>query len=123
MKTQAKQPVKIRLQKGDTVMVRAGKYKGKTGKITAVHPRLNKVTVEGVNIVKKHQKPDRAHPQGGIIELTKPMDVSKVGIFDPVAKKPSRIGYQRGKDGQKIRIFKTSGKEIAVPKPAKGAGK
>ncbi len=66
-------PFKIRLKKGDTVVVRAGKYKGQTGKIIAVHPTLNKVTVEGVNIVKKHQKPNKAHPQGGIIPITRPI--------------------------------------------------
>jgi len=103
---------KIRLKKGDTVMVRAGKYKGKTGKITAVHPTLNKVTVEGINIVKRHQKPTQAKPQGGIFEITKPMDVSKVGILDGVAKKPSRIGYKLAKDGVKTRVMKSSGKEI-----------
>jgi large subunit ribosomal protein L24 len=103
---------KIRLKKGDTVMVRAGKYKGKTGKVVATHPSLNKVTVEGINIVKKHQKPNREHPQGGIIELTKPIDVSKVGILDSTAKKPSRIGYKVDAKGVKTRVMKTSGKEI-----------
>ncbi len=103
---------KIRLKKGDTVEVLAGKYKGKTGKITATHPTLNKVTVEGINIVKKHQKPNKLYPQGGIIELTKPMWVSKVGIYEPTAKKASRIGYKLDKDDKKTRIFKTTGKEI-----------
>lgn len=103
---------KIRVKKGDTVMVRAGKYKGKTGKITATHPRLNKVTVEGVNIVKKHQKPTRDHPQGGIIEITKPIDVSKIGILEPTGKRPSRIGYKVNADGSKARVFKSTGKEI-----------
>jgi len=105
-------PFKIRLKKGDTVMVRLGKEKGKTGKITAVHPRENKVTVEGINIVKKHQKPNAAYPQGGIIEITKPILVSKVGIVDPSTKKPSRIGFTVDKDGNKTRVFKSSGKEI-----------
>ena len=102
---------KIRLKKGDTVMVRSGKYKGKTGKITAVHPTLNKITVEGINVVKRHQKPTKLHPQGGIFEITKPIWVSKVGLLDSAAKKPSRVGYQLGKDGVKTRILKTSGKE------------
>ncbi|HSX32877.1 MAG TPA: 50S ribosomal protein L24 [Candidatus Saccharimonadales bacterium] len=102
----------MRLKKGDTVIVLAGKYKGKTGKVTATHPTENKVTVEGVNIVKKHQKPNRAYPQGGIIEITKPIWVSKVAIVEPTSKKPSRIGYQIAKDGSKTRVFKTTGKEI-----------
>jgi large subunit ribosomal protein L24 len=105
-------PFKIRLKKGDTVVVRTGKYKGKTGAITAVHPADNKVTVEGVNIIKKHQKPNKAYPQGGIIEITKPIDVSKVGLQDPTSKKPTRIGYKLNDDGSKVRIAKSSGKEI-----------
>lgn len=115
MNKQENTPFKIRLKKGDTVMVRAGKDKGKTGKITAVHPRENKVTVEGVNIVKKHQKPNRAYPQGGINDVTKPIWVSKVGIVDvsdKAAKKPTRIGYQLANDGTKTRVFKSTGKEI-----------
>lgn len=103
---------KIRLKKGDLVTVRAGKYKGQTGKITAVHPRENKVTVEGINIVKKHVKPNQQHPQGAIVELTKPIWVSKVGIIDPATKKPARIGYKLDAKGQKTRIYKTNGKEI-----------
>lgn len=107
---------KIRLKKGDTVMVRSGKYKGKTGKVAATHPSDNKVTVEGINVVKKHQKPSRSNPQGGIIELTKPIDVSKVGIVDPTSKKPSRIGYKLDAKGAKTRVFKSSGKAIPEPK-------
>ncbi len=103
---------KIRLQKGDTVIVRAGKYKGQTGKITATHPAENKVTVEGINIVKRHMKPNRAHPQGAIVELTKPIWVSKVAIVEATSKKPSKIGYKVDKTGKKVRIYKRSGKEI-----------
>jgi large subunit ribosomal protein L24 len=103
---------KIRLKKGDKVIVTTGKFKGKTGNITAVHPKENKVTVEAINVVKKHQKPTQAHPQGGIIEITKPLDVSKVAIVDPTTKKGTRIGYKLDKDGKKTRIYKSSGKEI-----------
>ena len=111
-----KQIYKIRLKKGDTVMVRSGKYKGKTGKITAVHPAENKVTVEGINIAKKHVKPNRANPQGGIVEITKPIWVSKVGIVESGEKLRSRIGYQIDKDGVKVRVYKRSGKEIKETK-------
>jgi large subunit ribosomal protein L24 len=107
---------KIRLKKGDTVMVRAGKYKGKTGKITAVHPTLNKVTVEGINIVKRHNKPTQTRPQGGITEITKPIDVGKVGIYDSASKKASRIGFKLDDKGNKVRVMKTSGKEIKETK-------
>ena len=110
-----KQIFKIRLRKGDTVIVRAGKYKGQTGKITATHPSENKVTVEGINIVKKAMKPTRTRPQGGIVEITKPIWVSKVGIVDTsdkTTKKPTRIGYKLDDKGNKTRVFKSSGKEI-----------
>jgi large subunit ribosomal protein L24 len=107
-----KQLFKIRLKKGDTVIVRSGKYKGQTGKVLATHPSENKVTVEGINIVKKAVKPNREHPQGAIVELTKPIWVSKVSIVEPTSKKASRIGYSIDKDGTKTRVFKKTGKEI-----------
>lgn len=103
---------KIRLKKGDNVVVLAGKDKGKTGKVTAVHPRENKVTVEGINIIKKHTKPNKTYPQGGIIPITKPIWVSKVGAVDPSTKKPARIGFKIADDGTKTRVFKGSGKEL-----------
>jgi len=103
---------KIRIKTGDTVMVRSGKYKGRTGKVLALYPKLNKAKVEGINVVKKHRKPTTQQPQGGIIDLTKPIWISKLGIVDSVAKKPSRIGYKVAKDGSKVRVLKTSGKEI-----------
>lgn len=112
MKQVEKKLYKIRLKKGDTVMVRTGKYKGQTGKVVATHPSENKVTVEGINIVKKAVKPNKQHPQGAIVEITKPMWVSKVAIVEPTSKKPSRIGYKLDKDGNKARVFKKSGKEI-----------
>ena len=103
---------KIRLKVGDTVVVRSGKYKGKTGKVMATHPYDNKVTVEGINIVKKHVKPNRAHPQGDIVELTKPIWVSKVGIVEPTSKLASKIEHKIDAKGVKTRVFKRSGKEI-----------
>jgi large subunit ribosomal protein L24 len=109
---QNSKPFKIRLKKGDTVVVRAGKYKGKTGKITAVHPRENKVTVKDINVVKKHVKPNRDHPQGSIIEITKPLWVSKVSIVEPTSKKASRISYKLNEDGTKQRLYAKTGKEI-----------
>jgi len=111
-KVKSQKPYKIRLQKGDTVVVLVGKDKGKTGKVTAVHPALNKVTVEGVNIVKKHVKPNRTYPQGDIVELTQPIWVSKVAIVEPTSKKPSKIGFKLDAKGAKTRVFKRSGKEI-----------
>jgi len=112
MSSQSTKPYKIRLKKGDLVVVRSGKYKGKTGKITATHPRENKVTVEGINVVKKHIKPNQQYPQGDIVEITKPIWVSKVSIVEATTKKPTRVGYKVNADGKKIRIYKSSGKEI-----------
>jgi len=103
---------KIKIAKGDTVQVLSGKYKGKTGKVLATHPQINKVTVEGINIVKKHVKPNNAYPQGGIIEMTKPIWVSKVAVVDPSSQKPTRIGYKIDAKGVKTRVYKSSGKEI-----------
>jgi large subunit ribosomal protein L24 len=103
---------KIRITKGDTVMIRSGKFKGRTGKVTAVHPTINKVTIEGINIVKRHRKPTQQNPQGGITEITKPIWTSKVGILDAAAKKPSKVMFKIGQSGKKTRIIKSSNKEI-----------
>jgi large subunit ribosomal protein L24 len=119
MATATTKVYKIRLKKGDLVIVRSGKYKGKTGKITAVHPRENKITVDGVNIVKKHVKPNQQHPQGAIVEITKPMWVSKVSIVEPTSKKASRIGYAIDAKGVKTRVYKRGGKDIKDVKEAK----
>lgn len=106
---------KMKLRVGDTVMVRVGREKGKTGKITETHPQLNKVTVDGMNTVKRHRKPTQAQPQGGIEEITKPIDVSKVGLVHPNDKgKTSRIGYSFKKDGSKTRVYRQAqNKEIS----------
>ena len=108
----SRQVYKMRIKKGDSVMVRSGKYRGKTGKILAVHPKENKVTVEGINVVKRHRKPTQLQPQGGIVELTKPIWVSKVGLLDSSAKKPSKVGFKVDSKGNKVRFLKSSGKEI-----------
>jgi len=84
---------------------------GKTGKILKIHPKDNKVTVDGINIVKKHVKPTKDAP-GSIQEIVKPMDVSKVAYYDQDTKGASKIEFKFDKDGKKIRIAKKSGKEI-----------
>ena len=111
-KSNTKPPVyKIRLKKGDNVVVLAGKEKGKTGKVLQAHAHENKVTVENINVVKKAVKPNKQHPQGAIIDLTKPIWISKVAIVDPASKKPSKIGYKTI-GSKKVRVYKRSGKEI-----------
>ncbi|HEV2403570.1 MAG TPA: 50S ribosomal protein L24 [Candidatus Saccharimonadales bacterium] len=102
----------MRIKKGDTVTVRSGSYKGKQGTVLATHPTLNKLTVEGINIAKKHVKKSRSNPQGGIVEVTKPIWVSKVSLVEPGSKRLSRIGYKVNKDGSKVRVYKQNGKEI-----------
>jgi len=103
---------KMRLKKGDKVVVLVGKHKGKTGQITATHPSTNKVTVENINMAKRHRKPTELKPQGGIFDITRPMPASNVAIVEPTSKKPSKIGYKFDKLGNKVRVYKRSGKEI-----------
>ena len=98
--------LKLRLK--DKVMITAGRDKGKTGEIIAVLPKANQVVVEGLNTVKRHQKPTTQNPRGGIIEMTRPIDASKVAALDPKTNKPARISYSVNDKGVKQRIFKIS---------------
>lgn len=111
----------MKLRRDDNVMVMVGRYKGKTGRILAVIPSDGKVLVEGINIAKRHTKPSDKNPRGGIIELTKPIDVSKVMVLDPATGLPARIGYTINADGTKERTFKVSSQRQAAAKakPAK----
>ena len=102
---------KIKLKKGDEVIVLSGKDKGKTGKIVRVIPYIRKVVVTDVNKYKKHQKPGNNEP-GGIIEKDMPLHISNVAFYDPTSKKGIRVGYAFNKDCKKMRINKKSGKEI-----------
>jgi len=102
---------KIKLKKGDEVIVLSGKDRGKTGKIVRVFPDIRKVIVTDINKYKKHQKPGNNEP-GGIIEKDMPLHVSNVAFYDPTSKKGIRVGYIVNKDGKKMRINKKSGKEI-----------
>ena len=102
---------KIKLKKGDEVIVLAGKDKGKRGKIVKVISDVRKVIVTDINKYKKHQKPGNNEP-GGIIEKDMPLHVSNVAFYDPSLNKGIRIGYSFDKNNKKIRINKKSGKEI-----------
>lgn len=92
-----------RLKKGDTVKVLAGRDKGKTGKILKAIPEKNKVVVEKINVIKKHQRPDQKS-KGGVVEKEAAMDVSKVGIICGKCKQTTRIKHRILEDGKKIRI-------------------
>ena len=101
---------KLKLKKGDEVIVLAGKDKGKTGKIIKVMPKQMKAIVSEINRVKKNQKPDNNQP-GGIIDKDMPMHISNLSYYDPELKKGVRIGYKLN-NNKKVRINKSSGKEI-----------
>ncbi len=98
----------MNLVKGDTVIVIAGRDKGKTGVIQKVLPESNRVVVENVNLRKKHRKPTQQNPDGGIVEIYAPIDASNVMLVDPKTKKPTRIGHKIVK-GKKVRYAKKSG--------------
>ena len=102
---------KIKLKKGDEVIVLAGKDRGKRGKILKVIPTARKVIVSEINRYKKHQKPGNNEP-GGIIEKDMPIHISNVAFYDSSLNKGVRLGYSFDKDEKKIRINKKSGKEI-----------
>ncbi len=99
----------LHVKTGDTVVVIAGKDKGKQGKIKAAMPDKNRVVVEGVNIVKRHTKPTQANPKGGIISKEAPIHVSNVMILDPETKKPTRIKKIQQNDGSYVRAAVKSG--------------
>ena len=113
MKKTTQQPVyKIKLAKGDLVVVRTGRLKGQKGRVLQTHPKTNQVTVENLNLVKKHYKPNKEHPQGAIAEVNKPLLVSKVALLEPKSNKATKISYKISKDGQKVRIYKKTGQPV-----------
>ena len=105
---------KMRITKGDTVRVMRGEDKGKEGKILRVFTKTGRVTVEGVNIVKRHRKARRAEEQSGIIEFPAPIHASNVMLLDPTKDgKPTRVRMRIDEDGTKERISVKSGEPIA----------
>lgn len=97
---------------GDKVKVIAGKDKGKEGTVIKTLAAKDRVVVEGVNMIKKHQKPNNQYPQGGIIELEAPIHVSNVQLLDPSTNEPTRVG-RKVEDGKKVRYAKKSGTTLA----------
>lgn len=102
----------LRIKKNDQVIVIAGKDKGTTGKVLVADPHTDRVIVEGVNTVKRHQKATPQQPQGGIVEKEMAIDMSNVMILDPKDGKPSRIRMGKDSDGNKIRIAVRSGSAL-----------
>jgi large subunit ribosomal protein L24 len=103
---------KVRIKKGDKVVVITGKDKKKTGLVLTVYPKGSRVLVEGVNLVKKHAKPSAQNPEGGIIEKAAPIHISNVALADPKTGLPTRFGYKFLADGTKVRYAKKSGEVI-----------
>ena len=101
-----------KIRREDEVIVLTGKHKGKRGKVTQVLVQHGKVVVEGVNLVKKHQKPVPAlGTAGGIVSKESPINVSNVAIFNPASGKADRVGF-RIEDGKKVRFFKSNGELV-----------
>lgn len=102
---------KFRIKKGDTVCVIAGKDKGKTGQVLKMLREKNRLVVQGVNLVTKHQRQTMTQ-EGGRIQKEASLHISNVAHMDPVSKKPTRVGFKILKDGTKVRVAKRSGETI-----------
>ena len=102
----------LAIKKDDQVYVITGKYKGKTGRVLMVMPKENRIVVETINKMKKAQRPTQANPQGGFIEIERPIHISNVMLIDKNTKKPTRFGVKILKDGSKVRVSKKSGEVI-----------
>lgn len=103
---------KMKIKKGDQVVVLTGKNKGSKGEVLNAMPKESRVVVQGVNVVKRHRKPTQTNPQGGIDEIERPIHVSNVALMDPKDDKPTRVGYKKLKDGKKVRFAKRSGETV-----------
>ena len=101
-----------KIKKGDSVVVRSGKDKGRSGTVLQVLPKDGKVVVSGVNVAVRHRKPTQANPQGGIERCEAPMAIAKVGLADPKTGKATRVRFETGKDGKKVRVAVKSGEKI-----------
>ncbi len=110
---------KVHVKTGDRVYVLTGKNKGRKGKVLRVYPSTGRVTVENVNIVKKHTKPRTAFQQGGIIDKEAPIDSSNVMLICPRCNKPTKISRLVLENGQKARICKKCSEVIDIIKEAK----
>ena len=100
-----------KIKKGDSVVVRSGKDKGRTGTVLQVLPKEDKIVVQGVNIAARHRKPSQTNPQGGIDRFEAPMAISKVGLADPNTGAATRVRFEE-RDGKKVRVAVKSGEAI-----------
>jgi len=104
--------VGLGLKKNDTVLVVAGAEKGKKGRVLSVEPKMERLLIESVNMIKKHMKPNKQYSQGGIIEKEAPVHRSNVMLVCPKCDKPTRIGCSILEDGKKIRACKQCGEVV-----------
>lgn len=104
--------MKIRIKKDDKVKVLTGKDKGKIGKVLKVVNKTNRIVVENINMVKVHQRPSQANPQGGIVEKAMAMDVSNLMLMCNSCVKPTRIGIKQLEDGKRVRVCKKCNQQI-----------
>jgi large subunit ribosomal protein L24 len=102
---------KLKIKKGDTVVVISGRDKGKSGEVLRVLPAENRAVVQGVNLARRHTKPRMGEP-GGIIEKELALHLSKLAHVDPASGRPTRIGYKFLEDGRKVRFARRSGEVI-----------
>ena len=104
----------MKIRTDDNVIVISGKDKGRTGKVLRTEPKRDRVFVEGVNMVKRHQRPNPGRPnmQVGVIEKEGPIHVSNVALLDPKDHKPTRVGIRRDENGRRMRVTKRSGAEL-----------
>ena len=103
---------KTHIKKGDTVYVLAGEDKGQQGRVLSIQASKNRAIVEGLNIVSKSTKPTAKHPQGGIVKMEAPINLSNLALLDPKSGKPTRVGIRVNEKGEKVRFAKKSGEEI-----------
>ena len=103
--------IKLKIKKGDKVVVITGKDKGKTGEVLRVHPKDARLVVQGVNMVKRHTRPAMGQP-GGIVEKEAMLHVSNVAHIDPKSNKPTRVGYKELEGGRKVRVARRSGEVL-----------
>lgn len=103
---------KLHIKKGDTVVVITGNYKGQKGRVLEVIRKNDRAIVEGVNLVKKHTKPNAQNPQGGIVEQEASIHISNLMLVDPKSGERTRIGRREDDKGKLIRYSKKSGEEI-----------
>lgn len=104
-----------KIRKGDTVIALTGKDKRKQGKVLSINVAKNRARVEGINLVKKHVKPNpQKNVSGGILTQEAPINLTNLALYNPVTKKGDKVGIKKQEDGKRVRIFKSSGEQVDI---------